>query len=318
MDPLAGLISGPRAQGAFLLRSLLEPPWSLRIADRAPLTLAAMLAGEAWFLREGHPPARLGPGELAIVRGPDPYVVADHPDTPPQVVVHPDQRCTTIAGEDVSAAMALGVRTWGNHPEGSTRMLTGTYHLDTEVSRRLLTALPGLVHVPADDAPASLLSTLTDELVRDEPGQEVILDRMLDLLLIAAVRAWFARPGARPPGWYLAHSDPVVGAALRMLHHDPAHRWTVGELAERVGCSRAALARRFTALVGEPPMTYLTAWRLTLAADLLAEPGATVASVAAEVGYATPYAFSAAFKRHHGVSPSRHRAARGHRHLAAG
>jgi AraC-like DNA-binding protein len=130
---------------------------------------------------------------------------------------------------------------------------------------------------------------------------------LLDLLLIAALRAWFARPDAPVQGWYRAHGDPVIGPALRLLHNDPARPWTVESLARETGVSRAALARRFTDLVGEPPMTFLTSWRLTLAADLLREPGATVTSVARQVGYGSPFALSAAFKRDRGISPAQFR-----------
>ena len=130
-----------------------------------------------------------------------------------------------------------------------------------------------------------------------------MLDRLLDLLLIAVLRAWFARPEAEAPGWYRAHADPIVGPALRALHHDPAHPWTVAELADRAGVSRAALARRFNDLVGEPPMSFLTGWRIALAADLLREPGATVGSVADRVGYGSAFALSTAFKRLRGISP---------------
>jgi AraC-like DNA-binding protein len=136
-----------------------------------------------------------------------------------------------------------------------------------------------------------------------------VLDRLLDLLLIAALRAWFARPEADAPGWYRAYADPVVGPALRLLHNAPDHSWTVAELAREAGASRAALARRFTELVGEPPMSFLTGWRIALAADLLLEPGETIGSVARRVGYGSPFALSTAFKRVRGVSPQEYRAA---------
>jgi len=153
-----------------------------------------------------------------------------------------------------------------------------------------------------------VIPLLAAEIVKDEPGQEAVLDRLLDLLLIAVLRAWFARPEAGAPGWYRAHGDPVVGPALRMLHHNPAHAWTVAELARATGVSRAAFARRFNELVGEPPMSFLTGWRIALAADLLREPGATVGSVAHQVGYGSPFALSTAFKRLRGISPQRYRA----------
>jgi AraC-like DNA-binding protein len=308
MDSIAGLLDGPRARGAFLLRSVLAPPWSLRIQDEAPLTLVAMVRGAAWVVPDNGPAMHLDPGDVAVLRGPDAYTVADDPGTPPQVVVHPGQRCTTADGEAVMQMSELGVRTWGNDPDGDAEMVTGTYELRSEVSQRLLKALPTLLMVPGESLENPLIGYLADEIARDEPGQEAVLDRLLDLLLIAVLRAWFARPDAETPGWYRAHGDPVVGPALRLLHHRPAHPWTVASLAVATGVSRAALARRFTELVGEPPMSFLAGWRLTLAADLLREPGATVGSVARQVGYGSPFALSAAFKRVRGISPQQHRA----------
>jgi AraC-like DNA-binding protein len=308
VDALAGLLDGPRAQGAFLLRSIMDPPWSLRIQDEAPLTIVAVVRGDAWVCPDGGSPVSLHPGDVAIVRGPDPYTVADDPATPPQVIIYPGQRCTTVDGEDLSKAMTLGVRTWGNDPTGATVMLTGTYETATAIGQRLLSALPELVVLARGSWESPLIPLLADEIVKDEPGQEAVLDRLLDLLVIAALRTWFSRPEARPPAWYRAHSDPVVGKALRMLHNNPEHPWTLAELAAESGASRATLARRFTELVGEPPMSFLAAWRLTLAADLLRQPDTSVSVVAKKVGYGSPFALSTAFKRYHGVSPRQHRA----------
>ncbi|MBQ0977468.1 AraC family transcriptional regulator [Micromonospora zamorensis] len=311
MDAVASLLNGPRAQGAFLLRSVLTPPWSMRIEDQAPLTLVAMVQGDAWVLADESAAVRLGPGDLAIIRGPDPYTVADDPATAPQVIIHPGQLCTTPDGQELPEMMELGVRTWGNSPDGPTMLLTGTYTMRGEVSQRLLSALPPLLVVAGHSWDSPLVPLLAAEIVKDDPGQEAVLDRLLDLLLIAALREWFARPAAKAPGWYRAHSDPIVGRALQMLHNNPAQPWTVASLAARTGVSRAALARRFTALVGEPPMSYLTEWRLALAADLLREPGATVGAVARHVGYGSSFALSTAFKRNRGVSPREHRLAAG-------
>jgi AraC-like DNA-binding protein len=307
MDALTGLLDGPRARGAFLLRSIMDPPWSVRVQDRAPLSLVAIMRGEAWVVPDDADPVRLVPGDVAITRGPDPFTFADDPATRPQVVIHPGQRCTTPDGKDLAQAMDLGVRTWGNDPDGSTTMLIGTYQMRGEVSRRLLEALPSLVVLPDGTWNRSLVPLLGDEIVKDDPGQEVVLDRLLDLLLISVLRTWFARPDSGAPAWYRADSDPVVGRALRMLHNNPAASWTVASMAAATGVSRAALARRFTDLVGEPPMSYLTGWRLTLAADLLREPDATVGAVARQVGYGSPFALSAAFKRVRGISPQEHR-----------
>jgi AraC-like DNA-binding protein len=308
MDGVAGLLDGPRAREAFLLRSMLDPPWSLRIQDEAPLTLVAMVRGEAWVLPDDEEPVQLRRGDVAILRGPDPYTVADDPSTSPQVVIHPGQRCTGPDGEELSVMIELGVRSWGNSPEGETVMLTGTYQLDGEVSGRLLRALPPLLVVRADSWDSPLVPLLAEEIVKDEPGQSAVLDRLLDLLLVAALRAWFSRPDVEAPSWYRAYGDPVVGPALRLLHNQPEQAWTVAALAEATHVSRATLARRFTELVGEPPMTFLTEWRIALAADLLCEPGATVGSVARQVGYSSPFALSTAFKRARGISPKEHRA----------
>jgi AraC-like DNA-binding protein len=308
MDAVAGLLDGPRARGAFLLRSSMDPPWSLRIQDEAPLTLVAMVRGEAWIVPDAGQTVRLGPGDVSIVRGPEPYTVADDPATAPQAIIHPGQRCTTPDGRELELMSYVGVRTWGNSPEGRTVILTGTYQLEGEVSGRLLRALPTLLVLPAEAWENPFIPLMSEEIVKDEPGQEAVLDRLLDLLLIAVLRAWFARPEAEAPAWYRAYADPVVGPALRLLHSDPARPWTVGALAAEIGVSRATLARRFTELVGEPPMAFLTEWRLALAADLLFEPDANIGSVAQRVGYGSPFALSTAFKRVRGVSPREHRA----------
>ena len=285
----------------------MDPPWSLRIEDEAPLTIVALVRGTAAVVPDAGEVVRLGAGDVAIVRGPEPYTVADDPATAPQAVILPGQRCTTPDGVELTGMMDLGVRTWGNSPDGATLLLTGTYGMGGEVSDRLLRALPALLVLRDDDWDTPLIPLLAAEIAVDEPGQEAVLDRVLDLLLIAVLRAWFAPPDADAPGWYRAYADPIVGPALRMMHNNPAHSWTVAELADATGASRAALARRFSDLVGEPPMTFLTGWRIALAADLLLEAGETIGSVARRVGYGSPFALSTAFKRVRGVSPDQHR-----------
>jgi AraC-like DNA-binding protein len=310
MDELARFLDGPRARGAFLLCAVFDPPWSLRIQDEAPLTIMAVTRGAVAVRPAGGAVTALRPGDVAVVRGPDPYIVCDPPDTAPKVVIHPGQQCATLAGEPLGSVMELGTRTWGTGLDGGTAMVVGTYEEADELSHRLLDALPPLVVVRAEQWDDPLVDLLCDEIPRDEPGQSVVLDRLLDLLLIKTLRIWFAGLDAEAvPAWFRAQHDAVVGRALRLLQGDPARPWTVASLAAEVGVSRAALARRFTDLVGEPPMAFLTNWRLALAADRLTDPGTTIEAVAREVGYASAFALSAAFKRVRGISPSEHRAA---------
>lgn len=311
MDVVAGFLDGPRARGAFLLQVLMAPPFSIRVDDRAPLTVVAVTRGSAVVVADDGTVVTLAPGDVALVRGPDPYLIADAPDREPQVVILPGQRCTTPEGVEVKVADVLGTRTWGTGPDAGVALLVGTYEHAGEVSRRLLDALPPVAPVRAHEWDSPLVDLLASEIERDQPGQDAVLDRLLDLLLVAALRTWFARPEVDAPAWYRAHTDPVTGAALRLLQDRPAEPWTVASLAREVGVSRATLARRFALEVGQTPMAFLTEWRLALAADLLREPDATVAGVARQVGYGSGFALSAAFTRVRGITPSAHRAAAG-------
>ncbi len=308
MDAFGGLLDGPRARGAFALRTVMAPPWSLRILAESPLTLLVIVKGHAWVVPDLGEPVRLAVGDVAVTRGPDHYTVADDPASPTDVVIHPGQRCCSPDGESMEEQMSLGVRTWGNDPDGSTVMLVGAYESTGDISDRLLRALPPLLSLADDQWDSPLVSLLCDEVAKDQPGQAAVLDRLIDLLLIAVLRAWFTRPQAETPAWYRSQGDPIVGRALHFMHSNPAQQWTVASLAAEIGVSRAALSRRFHDLVGQPPMTFLTGWRLALAADLLCEPDATVGTVAEKVGYSSPFALSTAFKRVRGLSPQEHRA----------
>lgn len=307
MDGLAGLLDGPRARGAFLLRSQLDAPWAIRLEDEAPLSVSAVLRGHLWVCPDAEEAVRLEAGDVVVWTGTDHWTIADEPGTAPSVVIGPGQVCTSLDGRPVAEEMGQGVRSWGNSAVGETVLLTGVYLLEGEVSRRLLRALPRTIVLRAAELDTPLVGLLATEVGRDAPGQEAVLDRLLDLLLISLLRTWFDSPDTEKPGWYAAQGDPVVGPALRLMENHPEHPWTVADLASRLGVSRAGFARRFSELVGVPPMAFLTEWRLSLAADLLLEPGATLGSVARRVGYATPFALSAAFKRERGISPREHR-----------
>lgn len=296
MDVVGDLLAGVRAQGSMFCRSIASPPWGIRFEVAMPLSIAFMVRGDAWVTPAGGESRRLRPGDVALAKGGTTYTIADSPATAPKV---------TVYGEEcVGEVMELGPNTYGV-PDGEALVVTGTYQVAGDLSARLLSVLPGLLVVPADVRLASALDLVKAEIEQAEPGAQVALDRLLDLLLVLVVRAWFARPEARAPRWYAALADPQVGRALRMIHDRPEAPWSVGALAEAVGMSRAAFARRFATLVGSTPLAYVTEWRMELAADLLRSPEMTVAAVARRVGYADPFGFSAAFKRVRGVSPSR-------------
>jgi AraC-like DNA-binding protein len=307
MDTLGGLLDAPRARGAFAMRNVMNSPWSLRVLAESPLTLIAGVSGELWVVPDEGEPMLVGPGDIAITRAPEHYNVADSPTARPQVIIHPGQRCCDVEGNSVLEAMTHGVRTWGNHPDGSTVFIVGAYEHLSDISDRLLRALPPVLSLSHADWESPLVSLLCEEVVKDEPGQAAVLDRLLDLLVTAVLKAWFARQDSSRPEWWRFQGDRIVDRALRNMHDKPAHPWTLDELAAEAGASRASLARRFHNLVGEPPMTFLKNWRMAMAADLLCQPDETVSTVAEKVGYATPFAFSAAFKRVRGLSPQEHR-----------
>jgi len=309
MDAIARLFRGPRASGAFVIRMVMEPPWSVDVRDEAPLTIAAVVSGSVTVVSAVEAqPRRVLAGQVIVLRGPDHYRFFDGPDGEPEIIVQPGQHCVDRHGLSMEQPLMQGVRTWGNDRAGSTTVLVGTYETLADGGRSLLSLLPPVVVVDAERLGPSIVSLLETELVRDVPGQDVVLDRLLDLLVVAALRAWFGQLDEDAPSWWRAAADPVIGPALRLLQHQPGHPWTIAMLASEVGVSRATLARRFTAVVGAPPMAYLTEWRMVLAADLLLEPGSSVEGVAREVGYGSGFALSAAFKRWHGRSPSDHRA----------
>jgi AraC-like DNA-binding protein len=321
VDALSGLLDDVRADGAFFSQSVMRPPWTVRFTGRAALTVVVMVQGRAWI----HPtldepgsspavpaaPVPLRVGDVAIVAGEAPFAVADTPAVPlaPGCTHAGPQTCIGDDGRQVRDDLRRGVRTCDDPDDGSAVVLTGSYHVVGRVSGRLLGALPRLVVVPYDDDQACPLMDLTfAEVGRDMPGQQAVLDRLLDLLLLTTLRDWFDRREAEPPAWYRALGDPAVGAALRLVHDAPERPWSVASLAEEAGVSRATFGRRFTELVGEPPMTYVTSWRLALAADLLRRTDATVDAIARQVGYVSGYSLSVAFKRVLGTRPTDHRA----------
>lgn len=314
MDVLSDLLHRARAENAVVRKFIQRPPWSLTLADRQPLSAVAALEGSVSVsLQDAGTRAAAGAlaartlraGDIALVKGGE-YTIADDPATPCQVVIRDGIKRFTgnAAGSAAGATRRIASRTFGDRQPGAIVMLHGIYRLHGSAGDRLLGMLPDVTVVPAGPRTRGPLELLSAEAERDEPGQDAVLNRLLDLVLVIALRSWGASTDAQLPTWLGAVTDPAIGQALAALHADPRQRWTTATLAGQVGMSRAAFSARFTALVGEPPMSYLTGWRMTLAADLLRDTDATVATVARDVGYDNPFAFSAAFKRSRGHSPT--------------
>ncbi|WP_329181489.1 AraC family transcriptional regulator [Streptomyces sp. NBC_01477] len=249
----------------------------------------------------------VGPGDVVFAPRGTAHVLADSPGTavtaPP---CEPGAPPRPAAGAD---------RADGAGP--ATVLLCGAYRLDPQRTHPLLAALPDLVHLPAAPAghpePTAAVRLLAGELERPRLGTDAIVPSLLDALLLYVLRAWYddapLRGGRLATGWAAALNDPPVAAGLRAMHRTPAAPWTVERLAREAGLSRAAFARRFTALTGRPPLGYLTWWRMTLAARLLSTSALPLASVAAQVGYTSEFAFAHAFKRWCGMAPGRYRRA---------
>jgi AraC-like DNA-binding protein len=310
MDPLGRYLGEPRARDAFSLRVVMTAPFAIEVRDRAALTLIVPVRGSAWLVPHSGSAQLLSTGQTATVRGPESYRIGDRPERPPTVIVDADQHCRTPDGEHLETTLRHGVRSWGNDPDGETVLLIGTYPSAAAVGRLVTAALPPVVIFDENETEASLVALLERELSSSELGQGSALDRLLDLLLLHVMRAFARRPEFPMPSWVAGSADPMIAQALALVHENPAARWTVSELASRVHVSRAKFAARFTASVGQPPMSYLTAWRLALAADRLCDDDATTAAIAEDVGYSSAFAFSTAFSRAYGLSPTAYRRAR--------
>ncbi|MEU4193511.1 AraC family transcriptional regulator [Kribbella sp. NPDC026611] len=310
MDVLSDLLQRAQAADVVVRQIIARPPWSVMYADVPSLTVVATLGGSASLRTGDGVPVSLAAGDIALVSRVDSYTVADSAATPASYMIRGGRKYT-LDGEPVEWNEYLAPRTYGDGLPGATTMVRGAYDLRGDVGKRLLDLLPPVAVVPAAEQTRPALDMLTTEVAREEPGQDAVLRRLLDFVLVLALRAWCARPEAELPSWYHALTAPAVGDALRQIHEDPARRWTVAELAALTNLSRATFAARFTTLVGQPPLTYLTAWRMTVAADLLRDTTQTIASIAREVGYDDPFAFSTAFKRTHHQSPTEWRHASG-------
>jgi AraC-like DNA-binding protein len=266
----------------------------LRLSGTIQLAIHAVVRGHAWlWLDDPQAAVKLTPGDAALVRGGLDHCVADSPTA------------LCLSADDFRAQHSEDEQ--AGDPE-ATVFLCGAYQFAGDVGSQLVEALPPVLHLPNTDGDPlrDVIGLLSRELATPEPGQQTVLDRLLDVVLVHALRASF-RQGAQAPRWYQASTDPRLDPALRAVHADAAHPWTVPELAALSGLSRPAFARAFQHALGQAPMQYLTEWRMTLARDHLRSGDLSLAQIADRTGYTSPYAFAAAFRRHHGQPPGRWR-----------
>jgi AraC-like DNA-binding protein len=300
MDVLTDLLQRSRARGAVFGHTTVHGAWGVRFPAGPRISVHAIVAGEAhlWADEPGHA-MRLAPGDIVLVRESQKHHMAHRPGAAcvpfGDLPLDPTGRRRVVAGEG-----------------GATVFFCGAYDFEGDLCRPTLDALPPTFRLRP--APGSTLRATMDllgrEMLHDAPGQQALLDRLLDVALVQVLREHFTAPDTAAPAWFRASGDPHVGAALRAMHAEPARQWTVADLASEATLSRSAFARRFTDQLGIGPLAYLTEWRMALARERLRDSDDRLAAIAQSLGYGSEFAFAAAFKRHHGAAPGRWRAAK--------
>jgi AraC-like DNA-binding protein len=300
MDALSAVLAPVRLQQIRWASTVGRAPWGVALpGGKSCIRLHYMLRGSAWLTADktDEPRVALSGGDLAVLPLGHAHVLRDH------------ARSTSVRFEDVarcdsrSAVMQLEVGAKG--PE--TNFVTGCFVLDDPLARQILAVLPPVIRMRPDaeqGVPSFLenIQFITREVETNRPGSEVVLLRMADVIFIQILRAYLARAPDDGGGFLGALRDPSTAAALGAMHHRAEVPWTVASLAKEVGLSRSVFAARFTQLVGEPPLGYLTRLRMQKAAMLLRE-GATLAKASQLTGYASEASFSHAFRQWAGVAP---------------
>ncbi|WP_062650773.1 AraC family transcriptional regulator [Streptomyces maremycinicus] len=304
MDVLSDAVAAMRTGRPHSSRTAQTAPWGVRFPASQGAGFHVVLQGTAWLLRPGQAaPVALGSGDVVFLPHGYGHALADHPHTPLEdFALEPD------GSWPVSPDPGPGLY------DAHTVLLCGAYQLNRSRAHPLLSELPPVVHIRSGVGThhglRSALDLLGAELAHPHPGSDAIVSGLLDTLLVYLLRTWWlgtSAQGREAKGWAAALRDPAVTAALQAMHSDPALPWTVGGLASRAGLSRAAFARRFTALVGRPPLAYLTWVRMTAAGRLLRSGDTPLRAVAEHAGYTSEFAFAKAFKREYGIPPGKYR-----------
>ncbi|GAA3940485.1 AraC family transcriptional regulator [Actinoplanes auranticolor] len=291
MDVLSDVLAVQRTGRPRSMLLGWDAPWAQEFAEvPGAMGFQVVLHGSPWLLPPGGAaPVRLSAGDVVFRPHGRAHALADRADAVPAP-------CTADPGPALLA-----------RPRPQVVTLCGAYEIDPAQVHPLVHDLPEVVHLSPTEELRAAVGLLTAELERPRLGTDAVVPALLEMLLLYLLRRWYAEQPAAPTGWAAALRDPVTAAALHAMHADPGHPWTVATLAAHAGLSRAPFARRFRALVGRPPLAYLTWWRMTVAARLLRDSDATVATVARRVGYGSEFAFATAFRRRHGSAPGRYR-----------
>jgi AraC-like DNA-binding protein len=299
VDVLSDAIRVMRAGRPHSAEILKRAPWGVRAEPFPGAGFHVVLAGTCWLIPPDGTPILLSAGDVVCLPHGSGHALADSLSTPLT---------------DVPTAALSTLRPIADEgPGAATTLLCGAYTLDRTRPHPLFTELPEVIHLPGRTGHRSALHTainlLGDEVAEPGHGSAAVVSALLDMMLLYILRAWLAEQTghAAATGWAATLADPAITAALRHIHQDPARSWTVEALGGTAGLSRAAFSRRFTALVGTPPLSYLTWWRLTLAAQLLRDSDKPLQSIATGIGYTSEFAFAKAFKREHGLAPGRYR-----------
>ncbi|WP_406091632.1 AraC family transcriptional regulator [Streptomyces sp. NBC_01013] len=308
MDVLSDVITVARTGRPRSAYVRWHAPWRQQFASvPGSAGFQVILEGRCWLLSPHSEPLQLAAGDVLFLPHGSGHTLADSPATAATGAVCSPEDAELPGPYTSDSVDRLGRR------GPATVVLCGAYRLDPSQTHPLLLTLPNLIHLPADqDRHAELhaaVRLLAAEVGNPRLGTSATVPALLDTLMMYILRIWLAEQPARDNtrGWAAALNDPAVAAALHAIHRDPAEPWTVATLAVEAGLSRATLARRFASMVGQPPLSYLTWWRLTTAARLLRETEAPLRSIAARVGYTSEFAFANAFKRAHGLAPGAYR-----------
>jgi len=304
VDLLSEAITAMRSGRPESFVSTASAPWGLRFGARDGVAFHIVLRGSCWLLPgNGEAPLALGAGDVVLRPHGTAHGLADDPETPLVDIVQQTDGQWAVNGELTGSG-------------ATTRILCGAYRLKRAREHPLLSGLPDLIYAPTDIGAhpelRAAVELLGRELERPGPGSDAILPSLLDTLLLYVMRACLTDEAkTASSGWAAALADPAISAALHAIHDLPAHPWTVEALGREAGLSRAAFAQRFMGTVGQPPLAYLTWWRMTLAGQALTQSAANMRTIARQCGYASEFTFVRAFTREYGTSPGRYRRTHG-------